>query len=91
VRTANASKSATANPLVTFTISQGATVYLGVDTRTGKRPWMDASWVDTHTALTTHEGTATRTFELYSKAFPAGQVALGPNAATDSMYTITVV
>jgi hypothetical protein len=91
VRTANASKSATASPLVTFTISQGATVYLGVDTRTGKRPWMDASWVDTHTALTTHEGTATRTFELYSRAFPAGQVALGPNAATDSMYTITVV
>jgi alpha-galactosidase len=93
VRTANASKTATANPLASFTISQGATVYVGVDTRTTKRPWMDASWVDTHTTLTTHEGSATRTFELYSKSFAAGQVALGPDAAsaTTSMYTVTVV
>src|SRR5262249_60684257 len=93
VRPANAPKPAPATPLASFTISRGATVYVGVDTRTTKRPWMDASWVDPHTTLTTHEGTATRTFELFSKSFAAGQVALGPDAAssTTSMYTVTVV
>jgi polygalacturonase len=90
VRTANSSKASTANPLVTFSISQGATVYLGVDTRNGKRPWMDASWVDTHTVLTTNESGTTRTFEVFNKSFAAGTVALGPNAATNSMYTIAV-
>jgi len=47
IRPANASKSVPANPLVTFTISQGATVYVAADARSGKRSWMDSSWVDT--------------------------------------------
>ena len=67
VRAANSSKTSTANPLVTFTISQAATVFVGVDTRSGRRPWMDSSWVDTGTALTTDESGTTRTFEVFRK------------------------
>lgn len=91
VRVANASKTSTADPLVSFTISRGATVYLAVDTRTGKRPWMDASWSDTGTALTDDESGTARTFEVYGKAFAAGTVSLGPNAANQDGYDIVVV
>ena len=91
VRTANASKTVTASPLVTFTVSKAATVYVGVDARTGRRPWMDASWVDTGTTLTTDEGGTSRSFAVFRKDFAAGQVALGPNAANTNMYTIAVV
>jgi hypothetical protein len=90
VRPANASKTVTANPLVTFTISQAATVYVATDTRLGKRPWMDASWVDTNTTMTTSENGTTRTYEVFRKAFPSGQVALGPQNTNTDMYTITV-
>ena len=90
VRVANASKTVTADPLVTFTISQAATVYLAVDTRTGKRPWMDASWSDTGTALTDDESGTARAFEVYAKPFAAGSVALGPNAANNDGYDIAV-
>jgi Right handed beta helix region len=91
VRTANGSKNVTTNPLVTFTVNQAATVYVGVDARSGKRPWMDASWVDTGTTLTTDENGTARTYQVYRKSFAAGQVALGPNAANTTMYTIAVV
>ncbi|NUP48736.1 MAG: right-handed parallel beta-helix repeat-containing protein [Catenulispora sp.] len=91
VRVANDSKTVTANPLVSFTISRAATVYLAIDTRTGKRPWMDASWSDTGTALTDDENGTARTFEVYGKAFAAGTVALGPNGASNDGYDIAVV
>ncbi len=93
IRAANASKTNTSDPLVTFTLSRDATVYLGVDTRVGKRPFMDASWVDTGTQVTDAEGSSTRRFEMYQKAFPAGPVALGPDADTansGSMYLVMV-
>jgi hypothetical protein len=92
VRTANSSKTATVNPLVSFTISQTATVYVGVDTRSGIRPWMtDGTWVDTGTQLTTNENGTIRPYEVYRKTFAAGTVALGPDAANTNMYTITAV
>jgi len=91
IRTANSSKTATPDPLVTFSVNQAATVYVGIDTRTPKRPWMDASWVDTGTTLTTNENGTTRTYAVFSKGFAAGQVALGPNAANTNMYTIAVL
>jgi hypothetical protein len=91
VRTANASKTATANPLVTFTINQAATVYVGVDARSGRRPWMDASRVDTGTTLTADEGGTVRSFPVFGKDFAAGPVALGPNGANTNMYTVSVV
>ena len=93
IRDANASKAYTGSPLVTFSVSQTATVYLAVDTRLGKRSWMDATWADTGTQVTDDESGATRTFEVYAKSFPAGTVSLGPDADTanaGSMYLIIV-
>jgi polygalacturonase len=90
IRTANSSKAAAGNPLVTFTISQQAVVSVAVDTRLGRRSWMDSSWVDTHVHLTNSESSP-KTFEVFQKTFPAGQVALGPNSgSTSSMYTVIV-
>jgi hypothetical protein len=90
VRTANDSKAATNNPLVTFTISAQATVAVAVDTRIGKRSWMDASWTDTGTQLKNNESTP-RSFEVFTKTFPAGTVSLGPNGSTgSSMYMVVV-
>jgi hypothetical protein len=93
IRTANSSKTVTTDPLVTFSLNVPATVSVAVDTRVGRRPWMDSSWVDTGLQLTDTEGSSSRTFELYQKQFPAGQVSLGPDADTansGSMYTIIV-
>jgi Glycosyl hydrolases family 28 len=92
IRTANDSKSATAEPLVTFTISAPATVLVAVDTRLDRRPWMDATWVSTDVQLTNTES-GTRTFQVFAKTYPAGPVSLGPNAGStnSSMYTIIVV
>jgi len=90
VRVANNSKTVTTDPLVSFTISRAATVHVAVDTRTGKRPWMDASWSDSGTTLTDDESGTTRTFEVYGKAFAAGTVSLGPNAANNDGYDIAV-
>lgn len=93
IRDANASRTYTGNPLVTFSISKAATVYVAVDTRLGRRSWMDATWADTFTQVTDDESGATRTFEVYAKSFPAGTVSLGPDADTassSSMYLIMV-
>ena len=93
IRTANASKIATVDPLVTFAINKAATVSVAVDTRIGRRPWMDPSWVDAGIQLTDTEGGSARTFEIYQKAVTAGQVALGPEADianSGSMYSIIV-
>jgi hypothetical protein len=90
IRTANDSKSASANPLVTFTINRSATVSVAVDTRVGRPSWVGSDWTDTGSSLVNSEGTA-RTFRVFSKSFPAGQVALGPNGDSgSSMYTIVV-
>jgi len=92
IRSANDSKSAPADPLVTFTINRPAIVYVAVDTRLGRRPWMDVSWADTQAELVNGESTA-RHFTVFAKSFPAGPVALGPNADPDngsSMYTVIV-
>ena len=78
---------------MTFTLSVPATVSVAVDRRRGQLPWLDATWVDTGTQLTDTEGGNSRTFEVYQKAFPAGQVALGPDADianSASMYTVIV-
>jgi hypothetical protein len=92
IQTANSSKSATENPLVTFTINTPATVAVAVDTRMGRLPWMDSSWTDSGLQITDSESTP-RTFEVFTKTFPAGTVALGPQADetnSSSMYTVAV-
>jgi hypothetical protein len=90
IQTANSSKSATENPLVTFAINTPATVAVAVDTRLGRLSWMDSSWTDSGLQLTDSEPTP-RTFEVFTKTFPAGTVTLGPQADEtndSSMYTV---
>jgi hypothetical protein len=95
IRTANDSKAATANPLASFTLTAPATVVVAVDTRLPRPSWMDATWADTGAQLTDYEGATTyRRYEVYTKAFPAGPVSLGPAAAgtaTANMYTVAVL
>jgi polygalacturonase len=90
IRTANDSKAATANPLVRFDVNRQATVSVAIDTRVGRPSWAGPDWTDTGASLVNSEGTA-RTFRIFAKTFPAGQVSVGPNADSgSSMYTIAV-
>ena len=92
VRTAAASKTATENPLVSFTVNQPSTVYVGVDTRLGRRSWMGSNWADTGTHLQDNDAD-NATFEVFAASYPAGTVSLGPNVGSGStylMYTVIV-
>jgi cell division septation protein DedD len=93
IRAANASKTYTGNPTITFTISQQATVYLAFDTRLARPAWLDATWSNSGLTLTNNETAGSNTFVIYQKTFPAGSVALGPNdngSTTGNMYTVIV-
>jgi hypothetical protein len=90
----NASRSSTVDPLVSFSVNADATVAVAVDTRVGRRPWMDPSWVDSGVQLVDLDGTTYRYFEVYEKAFPAGTVVLGPEgdaARAGAMYAVAVI
>lgn len=88
IRAANDSKTATENPLVTFTLVTPATVAVAVDTRVGRLSWMDSSWKDTGTQIIDSEG-GNVAFEVFTKDFPAGTVALGPQSVSNSsMYVV---
>ncbi len=88
IRTANDSKAFTADPTVTFNISQAADVYVAMDDRVGAQGWM-TGWTNTGQKLVNNEGTP-RSFTLFRKNFPAGAVNLGPSSASGSMYTVIV-
>ena len=91
VRTANASKSYTGTPLATFSLSAAADVYLAFDNRGALPSWVDSSWVDTGSDLTTSESGTSRAFSIFKKRFNAGTVTLGPlNNAGISMYLVIV-
>ena len=89
IRSANDSKTFTGNPLLTFTLSAAADVYIALNNSTAIPSWIDSTWTDTGTDITTRESaTATRTFSVFRKHFNAGTVSLGPWGATSSMYTV---
>jgi len=90
IRTANASKSYTGNPTVTFDVGQAATVYVAVDDRLGKLSWMDATWTDSGQNLVNNETTPV-TLSLWQKSYLAGSVSLGPTNSTFDFYTVVVV
>ena len=92
IRTANDSKGYTGTPLVSFSISAAADVYVALDNRSPLPSWVDSSWVDSGADLTQAEsGTVSRGFSLFRKRFNAGTVTLGPwNNTGTSMYTVIV-
>jgi glucose/arabinose dehydrogenase len=91
IRAANDSKAYAGTPLVTFSLAAAADVYVAFDNRAAVPSWVDASWTDTGSDLTTAEGTNTRVFSIYKKRFNAGSVTLGPvNNTGISMYTVVL-
>ena len=94
IRTANASKSYTGSPTVSFSINQQAAVYVALDTRATPPSWLDATWTQTGWTVTNSETTGQNQFVVYAKSFAAGTVALGPNSANGStstnMYSVFV-
>ncbi|MBN2574189.1 MAG: hypothetical protein JXP73_06470 [Deltaproteobacteria bacterium] len=98
IRPSRLSKSAAANPLVRFTISASADVYVGVDVRVSP-PWWMADWTDTGLSLaylstSDYEPPSTVTQRLLKTRFAAGEVTLGPmgciSTSDCSMY-LTVI
>jgi hypothetical protein len=94
IRTANASKTFTGNPTVSFNINRAATIYIAIDNRLPKPAWMDATWINTGLMLTNTEAPP-HPQTLFAKVFPAGAVVLGPNSAKNTnpylMYTVIAV
>jgi len=91
LRTANDSKTFAANPTVTFSLNQPADVYVTIDDRlTTPLAWL-AGWSNTGLKMTTSENGTARSFTVYTRAFPAGTVSLGPvNQGGFSMYNVVV-
>lgn len=90
IRTANSSKAYTGDPLVTFTISRNADVYVAHDDRISPKPSWMSGWTDTGDNIVNNEATP-RTFSLFKKSYAAGTVSLGNCGNTSyNMYTIIV-
>ncbi|WP_162054270.1 InlB B-repeat-containing protein [Pontibacter pamirensis] len=78
IRTANDDKKSTSTNLLSFNLSQNATVYVAYDPRASALP----SWLSGWQKLTDRVGVDDAKIgymELYSKTFPAGTVTLGGN------------
>lgn len=91
IRAANDSKTFTGNPTATFSLSATANVYIAFNNSAAVPSWIDDSWTDTGTDITTRESTtATRTYSVFRKQFNAGTVSLGPWGSTASMYIVMV-
>jgi hypothetical protein len=96
IRPSGLSKSATSNPLVTFTIGAPADVYVGLDSHLSPPSWL-AGWTATGKTIAFSAGSSSSavTQNLWKARFPAGAVALGPLgcAASDvncSMYITAI-
>ncbi|WP_202621794.1 malectin domain-containing carbohydrate-binding protein [Pontibacter russatus] len=78
IRTANDDKNSTASSLLSFNLSESATVYVAYDPRATALP----SWLSGWQKLTDRIGvddSQISSMDLYSKSFPAGAVSLGGN------------
>jgi hypothetical protein len=94
IRPSRLSKTSTLNPLVTFTISAPADIYVAVDTRVTTPAWL-GSWTDTGTALVYGGSVGPVTEKLLHKRFDAGSVPLGPiacpaDASPCAMYFVLI-
>jgi large repetitive protein len=90
VRSANDSKAYAGNPLVSFSLSQPADVFITLDDRANPQPAWLAGWSITGLKMSSNEGGTARSLTVYTKSFPAGTVSLGPLNQGVSMYNVIV-
>jgi YVTN family beta-propeller protein len=89
IRSANSSRAYAGTTLASFDISKAADVYVGLDDRVTPPAWM-SGWTNSGLKLTNSESPS-KTFLLFRKNFPAGNVSLGPlNNSAVSMYSVIV-
>jgi hypothetical protein len=92
IRDADKSRTSKADPLVTFTLTKAANVYVGLDSRATKPSWLDATW---NAVTATEKVSGGVTYHLLRKHFAAGTVALGPQGSAKTakvrQYTIAAV
>jgi hypothetical protein len=80
IRPDNAAAAYTGEVLMEFTVTDQATVYVGVDGKLEQRPEWLAAWKDTGESLQGGYLGNERSFRLFAREFPQGTtVKLGPN------------
>ena len=80
IQTANNDKINTSDPMLSFDLSQPATVYIGYDSRANSIPTWLNSWQKSSDNIGVDDKAAT--LDIYRKTFEAGTVTIGGNIAT---------
>ncbi|WP_187262777.1 malectin domain-containing carbohydrate-binding protein [Pontibacter beigongshangensis] len=88
IQTPNDDKKITSTSVISFSLSQNATVYVGYDPRATAIPTWLSSWQKLSDKLNINDP-GTSTLDLYSKSYPAGTVTLGGNLASPAAGTQT--
>jgi hypothetical protein len=94
IKTANDDKNVTANPQITFTLLQDASVYVAFDSRATADPaWLAAGFTPEPRIIDIRDPTEAQEFDVYRRDFEAGTVQLGGNEApgAGSMYTVVAL
>ncbi|WP_345161065.1 InlB B-repeat-containing protein [Pontibacter saemangeumensis] len=94
IRTANDDKRNTSSSLLSFTLSQQATVYIAYDPRATSLPSWLSGWQKLADRVGVNDSKISY-MQLYSKSFPAGTVSLGgnmqsPAAGAENNYFVAV-
>jgi uncharacterized repeat protein (TIGR02543 family) len=92
IRTANDDKSSKTTSLLSFNLTQSATVYVGYDPRAATLPAWLSSWQKLSSQLGINDSKIDH-LDIYSKGFPGGTVSLGgnlasPAAGAQNMYVV---
>jgi len=89
IKTANDDKTVNNTNLLTFTLGQAASVWIGWDTRTATPPpWLVNGFTETGEIVDVADPDTTQEFRLLRRDFAAGTVVLGGPAPVGSMYSV---
>jgi lysophospholipase L1-like esterase len=96
VMTANADRSSTATPYLSFDVDRPVTVYVAYDADANTLPSWLSGFADTGMFIQVSDPNAISGLRLYSKSYPAGTVSLDGNLAgggsgADAQYLVIVV
>ena len=92
IRTANASKAYTTDPIATFTVTTNSDIFVALDDRTTTKPSWLSGWTDTGDNMTDNEGSSNRTFNLLKKSYTANStISLGNAGSTNDSFYIVLI